>query len=414
MAKEIRPAVQANLPHKLAVEREILEHRAIQRRHRKEGTFIHSRSEHTATMGKKKPDPSLQGKKPANRSAVAKKKTQQRNPSHIRNKLKRTEMYGKYLQNKRTRQKEERLQREKEAEALGEEVVKKTPRTIDNARVVEPTMVAHDDPEVAGDEADDEFSPYFSQFATPKVLITTRPRPSQQLFYFIADLQKLIPGLHFYPRKSYAIRDICRFAANRDFTHLIVLSEKSKVCNGMTISHLAGDGTAGPTAFFKLTNVVTSQNIPNHGASTSHIPELNLHGFGTRLGHRVGRLLGSLFPIQGADFRGRQVVTFHNQRDYIFVRHHRYIFRPNEAKETDSSSKKKPSTPKPLDTTTAPTEPSQAAKDLNVKTKLQELGPRFTLKLRWLQEGTFDTQTGEYEFLHKRKEMDTSRRKFHL
>jgi ribosome production factor 1 len=42
------------------------------------------------------------------------------------------------------------------------------------------------------------------------------------------------------------------------------------------------------------------------------------------------------------------------------------------------------------------------------------LGPRFTLKLRWLQEGVFDTKFGEYEWTHKRKEMDTTRRKFHM
>lgn len=45
---------------------------------------------------------------------------------------------------------------------------------------------------------------------------------------------------------------------------------------------------------------------------------------------------------------------------------------------------------------------------------LQELGPRFTLKMRWLQEGTFDTQFGEYEWIHKRKDMDKTRRTFHL
>ena len=32
---------------------------------------------------------------------------------------------------------------------------------------------------------------------------------------------------------------------------------------------------------------------------------------------------------------------------------------------------------------------------------LQELGPKFTLKLRWLQKGTFDTKFGEYEWIHK-------------
>ena len=32
---------------------------------------------------------------------------------------------------------------------------------------------------------------------------------------------------------------------------------------------------------------------------------------------------------------------------------------------------------------------------------IQELGPRFTLKLRSLQKGTFDSKYGEYEWVHK-------------
>ncbi|KAL3785173.1 hypothetical protein ACHAW5_005838 [Stephanodiscus triporus] len=183
------------------------------------------------------------------------------------------------------------------------------------------------------------------------------------------------------------------FGSNRKFTHLIVLSEKSKVCNGMLISHLrpseAGNGLGGPTAFFKVSNVIPSTDVPNNGSATSHVPELNLHGFTTRLGHRAGRFLGSLFP-HNAQFRGRQVATFHNQRDFIFVRHHRYVFEEGTREVHADSGKKK------------------------TKARLQELGPRFTLKMRWLQEGTFDTQFGEYEWFHKRKEMDTTRRKFHL
>lgn len=352
-------------------------------------------------MVKKKPDPSLKGKKPIN---TAKKAVPlKRNPGHITNRLKRSEMYGKYLQAKRQEKKDRRLQRDKEAEALGEEAaVKKTPKTIDNTREVEPTLVLHD-PEVAADEAEDEFSRYFYTETPPKVLITTRPRPSQRLFYFIADLQKLIPALHFYPRKHFSLKEICQFASNRGFTHLVVLGENAKHCNGMTISHLgSGDGLVGPTAFFKVSNVVTSQNIPNHGASTSHIPELNLHGFGTRLGHRIGRLLGSLFP-HDAELQGRQVATFHNQRDYIFIRHHRYIFEEKKQKPVKKvAGQEKDQPKKPI-----------GIKD-KVKARLQELGPRFTLKLRWLQEGTFDTQFGEYEWIHKRKEMDTTRRRFHL
>ena len=35
------------------------------------------------------------------------------------------------------------------------------------------------------------------------------------------------------------------------------------------------------------------------------------------------RMIQSLFP-QDPEFKGRRVVTFHNQRDFIFFRHHRY------------------------------------------------------------------------------------------
>ena len=37
------------------------------------------------------------------------------------------------------------------------------------------------------------------------------------------------------------------------------------------------------------------------------------------------RMIQSLFP-QDPNFRGRRVVTFHNQRDYIFFRHHRCAY----------------------------------------------------------------------------------------
>lgn len=75
------------------------------------------------------------------------------------------------------------------------------------------------------------------------------------------------------------------------------------------------------------------------------------------------------------------MVTFHNQRDFVFVRHHRYIYR----KESDK-----------------------------VRARLQELGPRFTMKLKWIQEGSFDSEFGEYEWIHRRKTMDSSRKKFSL
>lgn len=35
------------------------------------------------------------------------------------------------------------------------------------------------------------------------------------------------------------------------------------------------------------------------------------------------------------------------------------------------------------------------------KARLQEIGPRFTLKLRSIQRGTFDSEHGDYEWIYK-------------
>jgi len=142
----------------------------------------------------------------------------------------------------------------------------------------------------------------------------------------------------------------------------------------MVVCHLP----LGPSMSFKMTGSMLSTDVPGHGSMTTHLPELFLNGFSTRLGRRVGRLLASMFPKK-AEFTGRRVCTFHNQRDFIFFRQHRYIF-------------------------------SEEGK----KVRLQELGPRFTLKLKWVLASAFDTKEGEYEWFHKRHAMETSRRKFML
>lgn len=130
----------------------------------------------------------------------------------------------------------------------------------------------------------------------------------------------------------------------------------------------------GPTAYFKLTSVELTKQIYGHARATAHNPELILNGFVTRLGHTIGRMFQTTFPPV-PEFQGRQVVTIHNQRDFLFFRRHRYAFRSTE------------------------------------KVALQEIGPRFTLKLRWLKKNlpavqnfgedakplTFDTEDDPFE-----------------
>ncbi|XP_042320259.1 ribosome production factor 1 [Sceloporus undulatus] len=265
--------------------------------------------------------------------------------------------------------------RKKEREALGDKAPPKPiPKTIENQRVYDETTVDPNDEEVTLDEATDEFAPYFNRQTVPKILITTSDRPRGRTVRFCEQLSTCIPNSHVYYRRGLALKRIIPQCISRDFTDVIVINEDRKIPNGLVLSHLP----EGPTAHFRMSSVRLRKQIKRKGkAPTEHQPEIILNNFTTRLGHSIGRMFASLFP-HDPQFIGRQVATFHNQRDYIFFRFHRYIFK-NEK-----------------------------------RVAIQELGPRFTLKLRSLQKGTFDSKFGEYEWIHKRREMDTSRRKFHL
>nr|XP_060629818.1 ribosome production factor 1 [Anolis sagrei ordinatus] len=295
--------------------------------------------------------------------------------SEIKNKQRRHFMFLRWKQQQRKEKLAIKKKRKKEREALGDKAPPKpVPKTIENQRVYDETTVDPNDEEVALDEATDEFAPYFNRQTVPKILITTSDRPRGRTVRFCEQLSTCIPNSHVYYRRGLALKKVIPQCIARDFTDMIVINEDRKIPNGLVLSHLP----EGPTAHFRMSSVRLRKEIKRKGkAPTDHQPEIILNNFTTRLGHSVGRMFASLFP-HDPHFIGRQVATFHNQRDYIFFRFHRYIFK-NEK-----------------------------------KVAIQEVGPRFTLKLRSLQKGTFDSKFGEYEWIHKRREMDTSRRKFHL
>lgn len=60
----------------------------------------------------------------------------------------------------------------------------------------------------------------------------------------------------------------------------------------MVVIHLP----TGPCAAFKMSSSRHVGEIKGHGTATGHVPELILNNFTTRLGRRVGRFVGSMFP----------------------------------------------------------------------------------------------------------------------
>ncbi|KAK1365539.1 Ribosome production factor 1 [Heracleum sosnowskyi] len=325
---------------------------------------------------------------------------QQLLPSMIKNKDKRSAVHAKLKEQKKLEKRKKAKARdalEKRAIELGEELPPRpVPRTIENTREADETICKPDDEELFAANDADEFSSVLKQEHVPKILITTCRFNSTRGPEFISDLLSVIPNAHYYKRGTYDLKKIVEYANKKDFTSLIVVHTNRREPDALLVIGLPD----GPTAHFKLTKLVLRKDIKNHGNPTSHKPELVLNNFTTQLGHRIGRLIQSLFP-QDPNFRGRRVVTFHNQRDFIFFRHHRYIFENKENKQSDSKTTKNKDG-----------KVESVSKD-RVIARLQECGPRFTLKLRTLQHGTFDTKGGEYEWVHK-PEMDTSRRRFFL
>ncbi|EIN06043.1 Brix-domain-containing protein [Punctularia strigosozonata HHB-11173 SS5] len=304
-------------------------------------------------------------------------------PSSIKNKIKREEVARKAKRTKRQDKLQKRLERAK-IEAKDPAVKRKrleenVPRTLDNTREYDPSFLtanpassssAQPDagpsntqqdgalegthiPENDADFANDPFASYFTAAdptKPPKVLVTTSPRATRASYEFCEELCAIFPGSEFVRRnkksRGFEMGRIAGWAAGRGYGALMVVNEDMKKPNAITIVHLP----EGPTAYFKLTSIQLSKQIHGHARATAHYPELVLNGFVTRLGHAVGRMFQTLFPPL-PEFQGRQVVTLHNQRDFLFFRRHRYAFRSTE------------------------------------KVALQEIGPRFTLKLRSLRKG---------------------------
>ncbi|KOX73741.1 putative ribosome production factor 1, partial [Melipona quadrifasciata] len=289
------------------------------------------------------------------------------NFNHIKCKAVRYQKCQKLMKEKAKAKKEAKKKR------IQEGGPKQVPHTIESLREKDETTVTGDlddeeNEELKVDFEHDEFATYYEHAYEPKVLITFSDNPTRKNRIFGRELTRIIPNSISLYRNRSGVKKMVKSAIARNFTDIVIVNEDQCKPNGILIIHLPD----GPTAHFKLSNVKLTTDLKrSHKEISEHRPGL---------GCTIGRMLGALFHYE-PEFKGRRVVTFHNQRDYIFFRHHRYQF---------DEKKGKP--------------------------RLRELGPRFTLKLKSLQHGTFDSKYGEYEWLiqGKRHDMETSRRKFFL
>jgi ribosome production factor 1 len=240
-------------------------------------------------------------------------------------------------------------------------------------REFDPTIIADDDPELLEEESTDMLAEIYSGEKEPRVKITTSGDSEEPLIPFGTALQTLIPNSKFETRPpGSTFTHVRETAIKEGYTDLLVLVCAKNEVHTMMQLHLPN----GPTAHWRVYSIALPKDIPGHAKTSEHYPEVITKRFETRIGKLCARMLRALFPMQ-PDYMGRRVINFHHQRDFIFFRHYRYVFAsPEEA-------------------------------------QLQECGPRFTLKLLWLQEGPFDPSNGQYTF-YRRMRHESSRLKWWL
>jgi len=204
----------------------------------------------------------------------------------------------------------------------------------------------------------------------PKIILTTSHSPSSRLVQFMKELRLLIPNSQRINRGGTKIKELIEVCRSQEFTDIIFVHEHRGKPDALIVCHLP----YGPTAYFGMLNCVLRHDLPHKVPNMSEAsPHLIFDKFKTKLGERVMTILKYLFPVPKTD--SQRVLTFANNNDLISFRNHTF--------KHDYT---------------------------NNDVILQELGPRFELKLYQIKLGTVDMDEAEIEWV-LRPYMNTAKKR---
>ena len=205
----------------------------------------------------------------------------------------------------------------------------------------------------------------------PRVCVTTSRDPSSRLKQFVKEVKLLIPNSTRINRGNNRVDELVSSCKDAHFTDLVVVQETRGEPDGLVICHLPH----GPTAFFSLSNTVMRHDLEGGAAPMSEAyPHIILNNFNSELGKRVGNILKCLFPVPKPE--SKRIVTFSNVDDFISFRHHMY---------------------------------DKQGKD---KINLDEVGPRFEMRLFQVRLGTLDQRDAENEYVLRPYQNTATKRSF--
>ncbi|XP_020426598.1 U3 small nucleolar ribonucleoprotein protein IMP4 [Prunus persica] len=180
---------------------------------------------------------------------------------------------------------------------------------------------------------------------------------------FAKELKLVFPNAQQMNRGGQVISEIIETCRAHDFTDVVLVHENRGVPDGLFIIHLP----FGPTAFFELRNVVTRHDIKDKkamGTMPQVYPHVILDNFTTKVLSGTANILKHLFPVPKPDTK--RIITFANQSDYISFRHHTY-------------------------------EKHEGPKSI----VLEEIGPRFEMRLFKIKLGTLEQTESQDEWVFK-------------
>lgn len=188
----------------------------------------------------------------------------------------------------------------------------------------------------------------------PKILLTTSRDPSSRLTQFLKEMRLLLPNAQRVNRGAYIMKDIMELSRKNGVTDVVILHEHRGKPDGMIVCHLP----QGPTAYFGLSDVVLRHDLAQSPPNMSEVkPHLVFDGFSGRIGRRTMTVLQALFPPAAP--LAERVVSFVNKGDdLVHFRNHTFT--------------------------------RSVQKDGTNDAQIVEIGPRFSMRLYRLEQGTLE------------------------
>lgn len=204
-----------------------------------------------------------------------------------------------------------------------------------------------------------------------KIVITSIGHLKSETKNFIEDFLFFVPYSKYFQRThSHTFDDIVTAAKKHDVTDLFIVCQRYRKLRYLLHLKLPN----GSASLYRILNFQPVKSLDKPAVSDAVNSEVFFEGFETDLGEKVESSLSSVFS-RAENLAARQVITVKNNDDFIFFRKYKYVFLSNS------------------------------------DVRLQECGPRFTLKLRTFREVLGDKDEEKIKYIYNEFGMNREERK---